>query len=303
MRSTAGLRTRGFTLVELLLVIVILGIVTLIVVQQFGSGEAEARTAVADYNASVVEKAIHDFKTVHGVYPGNYNIGFTDATATTSMAGLTVDVAANMAGDGTSGAAFAAGAVTNGYTDGCTVNTPNAAVVHTLAADQARGLREWGIHHFTYGVPTKDGFANVAPLSDTTPTCWVLTGGLDLYRGSTVNWDGSGTVGTQAVTINGRTLSSYQWGSECVVLVFVTENVSWSSVYKGDPDKTGYGDMTSKGKLGLAKAVRDANAPTNSAFPYYIAAFYVSPGNIGSKVGISCELIGILDANLNPVNP
>ncbi len=307
------IKRKGFTLVELLLVILILGIIAVAVVQQFGVSEAEAKNAVSGFNKGALEKAIMDFHSVHGVYPSNWHTGFEDAGATTSMDGLSLEIAVNMGAAGTTNETVAAANITNNYAKGCQVTTPGPNV-QTLTADQVMALRDKGIHGFATGTPTKNVFANITPLSETAPSAWILTGGADLYRGSNqLPWSGGAPgdyeLGDEVVTMNGRALSEYtQWSpTDAVLLVFVTENVAWSAVFKGDKDATGNGSMIDKGKIGFTKAGVDPNAPAEGGFPYYLAAFYLSPGaggsNIGSKAGIWCDFLGILDSDLNPVSP
>lgn len=305
------LNQKGFTLVELLLVIVIMGIISLAVLKQFDVSEKTAKDTVGNYNQAAVESALSDYKSVHGVFPCGYHTGF-DAAATASVPGISEEMAINMAADGAG--AGAVGAVFNDYTKGCTVNAPGVNIT-TLSAEQQQALREYGIHRFAeagYGFGTVGAYeltdkGNAATL-DTDPNCWVLTGGTDLYRGGTLNFDGSSQVGTEEVTINGKTLASWNpvpWGTglpEAVVLVYVTADVNWNAVWESDPDATGYGSMIAKSKIALNKPAKDTKAVSETNFPYYLAAFYLSPDNIGSKVGYSCELLGVLDCKLNPIN-
>jgi prepilin-type N-terminal cleavage/methylation domain-containing protein len=65
----------GFTLVELLIVVVILAILAAIVIPQFSSSSTDAREAALDVNLGTMRSAIELFKAQHGFYPG--------ATATT----------------------------------------------------------------------------------------------------------------------------------------------------------------------------------------------------------------------------
>jgi hypothetical protein len=71
-------------------------------------------------------------------------------------------------------------------------------------------------------------------------------------------------------------------------------------VLRGNPDKTGWGEYVGNSTIRLATAPKDPNAKADSAFPYYLAAFYLSPSQIGGA-GYSADLLGVLDQDLNPV--
>lgn len=62
---------RGFTLVELLIVVIILAILAAIVIPQFSSSTVDAQEASLDSNLSAMRSAIELYKAQHnGVYPG-----------------------------------------------------------------------------------------------------------------------------------------------------------------------------------------------------------------------------------------
>jgi prepilin-type N-terminal cleavage/methylation domain-containing protein len=61
----------GFTLVELLIVIVIIGILAAVAVPMFGESSADAKVAALDQNLATVRKAIDMYRAHHdGAYPG-----------------------------------------------------------------------------------------------------------------------------------------------------------------------------------------------------------------------------------------
>jgi len=64
-------RPRSFTLVELLIVIIIIGILAAVAIPQFGDSSSEAKLAALDRNLAVVRKAIQFYYQQHnGCYPG-----------------------------------------------------------------------------------------------------------------------------------------------------------------------------------------------------------------------------------------
>ena len=80
----------GFTLVELLIVVVILGILAAVVIPQFSDSSDSAREAALKSNLGTLRSAIELYKADHGDYPGlNASSGgtCTGGTAGTGAAG------------------------------------------------------------------------------------------------------------------------------------------------------------------------------------------------------------------------
>ncbi len=90
MRSFANSAARtiqkGFTLVELLIVVIILAILAAIVIPQFSSATVDAQEAALDSNLNALRSAIELYKAQHsGKYPAA--VAATGATCTVGAAG------------------------------------------------------------------------------------------------------------------------------------------------------------------------------------------------------------------------
>jgi general secretion pathway protein G len=69
--SEQGLLQKGFTLVELLVVIVILGILAAVVVFAVGGSTDKAQDSACDAERAAVESAVEAYRASEGAYPTN----------------------------------------------------------------------------------------------------------------------------------------------------------------------------------------------------------------------------------------
>ncbi len=70
MLSNHPQRMKGFTLVELLIVVIILAILAAIVVPQFTATTDDARQAAFDSNLAALRSSVELYRQQHGDYPG-----------------------------------------------------------------------------------------------------------------------------------------------------------------------------------------------------------------------------------------
>ena len=83
---------KGFTLVELLIVVIILAILAAIVVPQFASSTDDAKLSSLDSTLAAMRSSIALYKQQHNDYPGKQASGATNpsgATAATACTALT----------------------------------------------------------------------------------------------------------------------------------------------------------------------------------------------------------------------
>jgi general secretion pathway protein G len=84
---------RGFTIVELLIVIVVIGILAAIVIVAYNGVQNRANTTKAQTNASAVQKVAEAYNADNGVYPGTI-AHFAAATSVKLPTGVAVVSAA-----------------------------------------------------------------------------------------------------------------------------------------------------------------------------------------------------------------
>ncbi len=70
MRTAKSKRAQGFTLVELLIVVIILAILAAIIVPQFSASTNDAKAAALQSNLANMRSAIEFYFQEHGEYPG-----------------------------------------------------------------------------------------------------------------------------------------------------------------------------------------------------------------------------------------
>ncbi|HYF14415.1 MAG TPA: prepilin-type N-terminal cleavage/methylation domain-containing protein [Phycisphaerales bacterium] len=69
---------RGFTLVEILVVVIVLGILAAIIVPNVSSGRTDARMGARETQMREVEKALEMYNNDNGVYPSTSNAWWGD---------------------------------------------------------------------------------------------------------------------------------------------------------------------------------------------------------------------------------
>jgi len=67
-------RTRAFTLVELMVVVLILGALAFVAVPRFGQSSTTAKINACNANISIINEQIELYKIKTGAWPLNYNL-------------------------------------------------------------------------------------------------------------------------------------------------------------------------------------------------------------------------------------
>ena len=81
-------KNRGFTLVEVLIVVVIMAVLAAVVVPQFGASTDDARSATAEFNLSTLRSVVQTFRAQHnGALPGFASNDIPALTAKTKRDG------------------------------------------------------------------------------------------------------------------------------------------------------------------------------------------------------------------------
>ena len=155
-KQTHGSQSRGFTLVELLIVVIILAILAAIVVPQFSATTDDAKQSAYDSNLASLRAVVELYRQQHGDYPG--------------------------------GVAATAAVCPNGANQTAAVGTPSfplQLVNYTNATGQA--CTGFDASQFKYGPYLKDGIPVNALGSSNTVTV-ESTGVLGLSSGGTGGW-------------------------------------------------------------------------------------------------------------------
>ena len=152
----SALNARGFTLVELLIVVIILALLAAIAVPQFTATTDDARASAFDSNLAAMRGAIELYRQQHGQYPGAVAAG-TD----TCVNGVNETAAIGAAAFVTQMTRY-----TNAAGDACTGTDPD---------------------EFRYGPYLKDGIPT-NPLGTSSAVTVVTSGTLGLASGSTGGW-------------------------------------------------------------------------------------------------------------------
>lgn len=134
------IKEKGFTLIELMIVVAIIGILAAIAIPQFGEYRTKAYNSAAQTDLKAFQLAAEDFYNDYGTYPNAISastgsINLTDGTNTTTAAVVTSDDVYIRSSAGTGNLTYAASAQHNsgnkkytGDSDGGSLTSATASI-------------------------------------------------------------------------------------------------------------------------------------------------------------------------------
>lgn len=279
-----GTARKGFTLIELMIVIVIIGALTAIILPQFDTSEAEAKDAGCDASNYGTLSQLSKYRSLNGVYPSRMHTGFEKGTTNTM---------------GTTNGVSALASITKAnWTNSDTGST------ETLTAEQAASLKEAGIVTLAYG--GFGGEVEFKPVAQDMEVPAVTTSWYELWELNATTGkreEGNLDKGSAPVTINGVKLENYIYEDPqvaeadpttakkdgIVVPLFIAPTTDWEHWYDADGNEN-------DSKIQVAQAGGCPWLEGGSEFRYYIAFFKVyDDGRKAKLLGTACPECGSLN--------
>jgi len=262
---------QGFSLIELMIVVVIIGALTAIIIPQFSASESEALDTGCDASNYGTLKQMINFKSINGVYPSRLHAGYE-----TELSGSSADTMGT-----TDDVSALAEATAANY-------STNSVDVVQLSPGQASSLIAAGIDKIATG-----GFGIDAKFTDVATNSYVPS--------VTGEWKD----GSDPLTINGVPLENYvsvdpQLDANTaraaiastdgiVVPLFVAPTADWDkAVIDGDRFDS---------RVGVAQAGGCPWLEGGEQFRYYIAFFkvYDDAKTPAKLIGTACPECGSLN--------
>jgi len=306
-------RKQGFTLLELLIVVAILGALVGLMLPQFTASRTDARDAVAKHNANALYRTLEQYKSLNGVWPTFMHSGLRSADFTadpivySSVDGLSLTfgqaLATALGGTFAESTSGMGGGLGYGSIAAITASVPN----HPLAMGPNPAghgyqdiMRKTGLKFFLAG--NKGALTyHKKDAPDGNPVWSALVSGDAITTGDRLLMLTSAqletlTINGSQITVNGKRLSDYADTTSRILFAYLTPQMFDSMYMKSSTGPELGWEGGSQVRLGDVPI--DPNGP--SVFPYYIGVFHV----YGATPPGQTYLLTVLTANgENLVNP
>jgi len=262
--SLARRAAAGFSLIEIMIVVIILGALVGIIIPQFNQSESEAKDVGCDASNYGTLRQISNSRSINGVYPSRLHTGFEADAATGAPMG------------------------TSDCSKLAPVTATNLVYKSTwvaLTADQAASLKAAGIVNIAYG-----GFGIDAGFVETASGVHVAS--------VTSTWLEDHDDTTTEVTINGADLTDYRYDDPytsttvdgIVVPLIAAPTSDFENDYHGSTDSK-YPSKISIAQVGACPWVEKG-----TEFPFYVCFFKVfNDGTPAKMIGTACPECGSLN--------
>jgi prepilin-type N-terminal cleavage/methylation domain-containing protein len=272
-QSLARRALAGFSLIELMIVVVILGALVAIIIPQFNQSESEAKDAGCDASNYGTLRQVSNYRSINGVYPSRLHTGFEANAAAGAPMGTTAGVTA------------LAKVTESNY-------TASVSAV-ALTADQAASLKKAGIVQLAYGGFSGNPPAVAAEFVETATGVYVPT--------VTAEWLENHDDINSTVTINGVSIENYTQvdpydsssnpeENGIVVPLWAAPTADFENYYLGDVSAK-YPSKVSVAQVGGCPWLE-----AGAEFRYYIGFFKVyDDGTPAKMIGTACPECGSLN--------
>lgn len=283
------MRTKSFSLIELLIVIGIMGALAALILPSFSDSETAAKDTACDYNNAGILRYVTMFKATNGVYPSGFHTGASDA-------------AGEKAGDPVSSMAVVTAGNINGFTDKLEIDKDDGTY--------GQSLQSAGIAQLAYGTEVADDIGDVTAVLE-------VTGDWSETMDANGAYLDVATDGAPAITVRGLPLSTWKAAGEAevtdaadyealddnlkkcrkanegafkIVPLFAASTIDWETAHP-------YQGLAIASKVGVAM---EGKCPWLDAgsFRYYICLFKVyEDGSPAKLIATACPECGVLDAD------
>ncbi len=255
-----------FSLIELLIVIVIIGLLSALLIQQFGNFSEDAKTAVDKSNLSTLQRHLVTFNAANGHYPSSLHTGL-NATGTASI--KKVEDPSAWPTVETSEPFFIASMAQN-------IDSYTVAVPEDVLPAVRKSLAEGGVRNLLFGFDDYDG-TPILDLDKTLPLRSISSTGWFDTNGGTFNYEG---------------YPIQKWNDNYYYIpLFVSNRTQWGGIYDTK------GNYVGASKVKLDEAPQAPLPEGSTKANYYALIFRVKATSDGAKTFSPAEFLGVYSPN------